>query len=62
MLSLRDAEVRAKHAALARYESQLREMRPFLSAFVRRTEPFMVVPPDELEHVDRMISRHLVKH
>ena len=62
VLTLGDAEVRAKRAALARYESQQREMGPFLAAFVRQTEPFSVFAPDELEHIDRTITRHLTRH
>ncbi len=61
-LTLTDAEVRAKRAALARYESQQQEMRPLLAAFIRRSEPFTVFPPDELEHIDRMMARHLARH
>jgi LmbE family N-acetylglucosaminyl deacetylase len=60
-LDLAEREVRAKSAALARYESQQEVMRSFLAAFVRRDEPFTAITADEVEHVDRSIERQLAR-
>jgi LmbE family N-acetylglucosaminyl deacetylase len=62
VLALTDADVAAKRNALARYASQEEQLRPFLAAFVRRSEPFTVFPPDEIDHVDRTVERHLARH
>lgn len=57
-LTLTDAEVDGKAAALARYKSQQEEMASFLAAFVRRTEPFTLFTRKELDQVGQMIESH----
>ncbi len=57
VLTLSDGEVVAKGAALARYASQQREVRPLLAAFVRRTEPFTVFTLAELRRIEEMTAR-----
>ena len=58
-LTLSDAEVQAKGAALARYTSQQEATASVLAAFVRRTEPFTVFTRRGVERVDRLIAKHL---
>lgn len=55
-LALTETEVATKQAALARYETQQREMAPLLAAFARRTEPFTVFTVQELRRVGPVIA------
>lgn len=55
-VTLTDAEVAAKAAALAKYQSQREEMSPLLGAFVRRTEPFTVLGTTEPRDIGAMIQ------
>ena len=54
---LTPAEVSGKRAALACYRTQQEVMPTFLAAFVRRTEPFTVVPGRELGDVRALLAR-----
>jgi LmbE family N-acetylglucosaminyl deacetylase len=56
-LTLTDAEVAGKRAALARYASQQEEMASLLAAFVCRSEPYTVLTGRELQRVGHMIER-----
>jgi LmbE family N-acetylglucosaminyl deacetylase len=56
-LTLTDAELSTKQAALQKYATQLAVMAPFLTAFVRRTEPFTLLSREEIEQVSRTIER-----
>jgi len=56
-LVLTDQELANKHAALGKYATQLDVMGPFLTAFVRRTEPYTVLEPAEMELVAQMIEK-----
>ncbi len=56
-LRVGDAERSAKGAALARYASQQEVMASFLAAFVRRTEPFRILAPPDLERIAGSIER-----
>jgi LmbE family N-acetylglucosaminyl deacetylase len=53
-LTLTDKEAETKRRALAQYFSQQKEMASFLGAFVRRTEPFMVISEAEIRRVAEM--------
>ena len=55
-LTLSDAEVAAKSTALAKYETQQEVMPSLLAAFVRRTEPFVLLPPTALREAETMIE------
>jgi LmbE family N-acetylglucosaminyl deacetylase len=55
-LTLTNAEVATKQAALHKYTTQQDVMSVLLAAFVRRTEPFTVLTPDQMRHVGRMIE------
>ncbi len=55
-LTLSDAEMVAKAAALGKYKSQQEAMANLLAAFVRRTEPFDVLAPAVLESVGSTIE------
>jgi LmbE family N-acetylglucosaminyl deacetylase len=55
-LTLTDAEIAAKAAALARYKSQQEVMAPLMAAFVTRTEPFTVYSWAEAAQVGRLIE------
>ncbi len=50
-LTLNASEVAGKAAALAAHVSQQRAMGGFLSAFVRRSEPFTVIDVAELRGI-----------
>ena len=56
-LALSDAEVTAKRAALARYESQQEQMASLLAAFVRQTEPFVLLTAPARPKLERMIEQ-----
>ncbi|MFI5395032.1 MAG: PIG-L deacetylase family protein [Candidatus Binatia bacterium] len=56
-LALSDAEVAAKRAALAEYKSQQEEMASLLAAFVRHTEPFVLLTAPTLPELERMIDQ-----
>ena len=55
-LLLTHAEAQRKDAALARYQTQQREMGPVLGAFVRSTEPFTVLSVPFIRHVSARIE------
>ena len=57
LLTLTDAEVATKRAALARYTSQQEVMAPLLAAFIRRTEPFTELSAAVLQGVGEMVER-----
>jgi hypothetical protein len=54
---LSDAEVAAKGSAMAKYASQLEVMPAFLAAFVRRSEPFVLLSAGDVGETERMISQ-----
>ena len=56
-LVLSDDELAVKQAALEKYRTQLSVMGPFLTAFVRRTEPYMLLQPAEMERVAEVIEK-----
>jgi len=56
-LTLSDAELAVKEDALGRYVTQLAAMGPFLTAFLRGTEPYTILRPVEMDHVAQMIER-----
>jgi len=56
-LVLTDQEIAAKLAALEKYRTQMAIMAPFLTAFVRRTEPFTVLDFAETGRVADAIER-----
>jgi len=55
-LRLSDDEIDGKHRAMARHVSQSEQMPVYLSAFVRRSEPFTILAPAEL-HADGALAR-----
>jgi len=59
VLTLTDAEVATKRAALAKHVTQQEEMPALLAAFVRRTEPFTLIDTAQLQHVASMIERRI---
>ncbi len=56
-LVLTDDELIVKQAALRKYVTQLDVMRPFLMAFLRRTEPYTVLDPAEMKRVAQLIEK-----
>ena len=56
-LVLSDDELARKQAALSKYITQLDVMRPFLTAFLRRTEPYTMLDAAEMERVAQMIEK-----
>jgi LmbE family N-acetylglucosaminyl deacetylase len=56
-LPLTDEELATKEAALQRYPTQLEAIGPFLTAFLRGTEPYTILAPSEMERVAQMIER-----
>lgn len=56
-LTLTDAEISTKRAALAGYRSQQKVMRSFLDAFVCRTEPYTMLSAKQLQRVGNMVER-----
>jgi LmbE family N-acetylglucosaminyl deacetylase len=56
-LVLTDDELATKQAALQKYTTQIAVMGPFLSAFLRRTEPYTLLQPAEMERVAQTIER-----
>jgi LmbE family N-acetylglucosaminyl deacetylase len=56
-LELSDAEVAAKQAAVSRYESQREVMASLLAAFVRRTEPFVLLSPAVLQETGHIVAQ-----
>ena len=56
-LVLTNDELVTKQAALEKYATQLDVMAPFLTAFLRRTEPFTVLQPLEMERVAQLIEK-----
>ena len=56
-LVLTDDELATKQAALQKYSTQLEVMGPFLTAFLRRTEPYTVLQPAEMERVAQAIEK-----
>lgn len=56
-LVLTDAELATKREALQRYVTQLAVMGPFLSAFVRRTEPYTILQSAEMQRAAQMIEK-----
>jgi len=59
VLTLTDAEVATKGAALAKHVTQQEEMPALLSAFVSRTEPFTLIDTAQVQHVASMIERRI---
>jgi LmbE family N-acetylglucosaminyl deacetylase len=59
VLTLTDAEMASKRAALAKHLTQQEEMPALLAAFVRHTEPFILIAPAQLQHVASMIERRI---
>jgi len=59
VLTLTDAEVATKRAALAKHITQQEETPALLAAFVRRTEPFTLIDTTQLQHVASMIERRI---
>ncbi len=58
-LALSEREEKRKADALASYASQQEVMRSLLAAFVRRSEPFTLLPAAEVERVgDAMEPTH----
>jgi hypothetical protein len=55
-LSLSDAEVTTKVAALTRYATQQAVMPGLLAAFVRRTEPFTVFTDAQVKGVGELVE------
>lgn len=55
-LRLTDAEVEAKRAALARHATQQEEMASFLAAFVRKSEPFIVLTAKDVARAQRNVD------
>ena len=56
-LMLSELEVVRKAAAFAKYESQQEVIASLLAAFVRRTEPFVLLSPAALQEVGHMIEQ-----
>lgn len=56
-LRLTDTEVEAKRAALARHATQQEEMASFLGAFVKHSEPFTLLTPDDVAGAGDIIER-----
>jgi N-acetyl-1-D-myo-inositol-2-amino-2-deoxy-alpha-D-glucopyranoside deacetylase len=50
-------ELAVKEAALRKYTTQLDVMRPFLVAFLRRSEPYTMLDPAEMERVAQVIEK-----
>ena len=59
VLTLTDAEMATKRAALAKHVTQQEEMPALLAAFVRRTEPFTLIDTTQLQHATSMIERRI---
>ena len=59
VLTLTDAEVATKRAALAKHATQQEEMPVLLAAFVRHTEPFTLIDTTQLQRVTSMIERRI---
>jgi LmbE family N-acetylglucosaminyl deacetylase len=55
-LVVTDQELTAKLAALRKHKTQIDVMGPFLTAFVRRTEPFTILAPAEIAQVAAAIE------
>lgn len=53
---LSDTEMATKRAALQHHVTQLAVMGPFLTAFLRRNEPYTVLPPAEMKRTAEMIE------
>jgi hypothetical protein len=59
LFALSEREEERKAQALASYASQQEVMPGLLAAFVRRTEPFTILPPAEVKRVgDAMEADH----
>ena len=56
-LILSDDELARKQTALSKYVTQLAVMRPFLDAFLRRTEPYTMLDPAEMGRVADTITK-----
>lgn len=56
-LILSEAEMTKKAAASAKYETQQEVVAGLLAAFVRRTEPFVLLSPAALQEVGRMVEQ-----
>jgi hypothetical protein len=56
-LLLSEEELARKQAALNKYGSQLDVMRSFLTAFLRRTEPYTMLDMAEMERVAATIEK-----
>jgi LmbE family N-acetylglucosaminyl deacetylase len=61
-LVLTDEELATKEDALARYPTQLDAIGALLTAFLRGTEPFTILPPSAMKHVAQMIEHGVDPH
>lgn len=55
-LSLKPPEIAAKRAAMAQYQTQQRIMGDFLSAFVRSSECFTLLKPDNTNRIEAVVE------
>lgn len=58
-LTLDDREIARKRAALAQHKSQREVMGRCLDAFVRRTEPFTLLSPSEVQRAEYVVAERL---
>lgn len=58
-LTLSDREVARKRAALAQHKTQHEVMGPCLEAFIRRTEPFTLLSPTEVQRAEYVVAERL---
>ncbi len=58
-LVLTENELGVKRMALAKHASQMQELPHLLTLFLRGTEPFTVLPPDEVDRVGDVIESHM---
>jgi len=58
-LPLNDREIARKRAALAEHKTQNEVMGPCLGAFVRRTEPFILLSPDDVQRAEYVVAERL---
>lgn len=61
VLTLDEAELAAKRAALRRYETQQQVMGGLMAAFERRSEPFCMLPDSELQRVEVLVEHGLTR-
>jgi len=58
-LGLSEREIGRKRAALAQHKTQREVMGPCLEAFVRRTEPFTLLSPSEVQRAEYVVAERL---